>query len=56
MLIKFERLWLQISFGGFQTAPPRVPEQPKPFLRHFPLGGAQSRLAQRCVKNFLRFA
>ena len=56
MLIEFDRLRLQVGFGCFQTAPARVAKKPKPFLWQFPLRSAQSRLAQRRVKDFVRFA
>ncbi len=56
MLVEFERLWLQVRFARFQTAPARVAEKPKGLLWQFPLRSAQSRLSQRGVKDFLRFA
>ena len=55
MLVEFERLWLQVSFVCFQTAPACVAEKPKRFSGQFPLRRAQSRFAQRRPKDFLRF-
>jgi hypothetical protein len=52
--VELKRLGLQIGSTCFQTTPARVPEKPERFVWQLAVRCALSRLAQSCVKNFLR--
>src|ERR1700730_7713972 len=56
MLLKLDILRLQTVLAGLETTPARIAKKPERIARSLSIGGTQRRLAQRSLKDFLRFA